>query len=52
MGLTRAGGVAADLGEDFILAFGDIPAEPERGEPGRDLPTGDHAPTVRAGVAA
>jgi integrase len=39
LGLTRSGGPAAGLGEDFILTFGDIPAEPERGEPGRDLPT-------------
>ena len=38
LGLTRPGGPAAGLGEDFILAAGDIPAEPERGEPGRDLP--------------
>ena len=32
------GGPAAGLGDDFTLAFGDIPTEPERGEPGRDLP--------------
>ena len=38
LGLTRPGGPAAGLGEDFILAAGDVPAEPERGEPGRDLP--------------
>lgn len=38
LGLTRPGGPAAGLGQDFILASGDIPAEPERGEPGRDLP--------------
>lgn len=38
LGLTRADGPAAGLGDDFILAAGDIPAEPERGEPGRDLP--------------
>ena len=38
LGLTRPGGPAAGLGEDFILASGDIPAEPERGEPSRDLP--------------
>jgi len=36
LGLTRPGGPAAGLGEDFTLAYGDIPAEPER--PGRDLP--------------
>jgi integrase len=38
LGLTRPGGPAAELSDDFILAAGDIPAEPERGEPGRDLP--------------
>jgi integrase len=38
LGLTRPGGPAAGLGEDFILAAGDVPAEPERGEPGRDVP--------------
>jgi hypothetical protein len=38
LGLTRPGGPAAGLGEDFTLASCDIPAEPERGEPGRDLP--------------
>lgn len=43
LGLTRPGGPAAGLGEDFILASGDVPAEPERGEPGRDLP----APIMR-----
>ena len=43
LGLTRPGGPAAGLGGDFILASGDIPAEPERGEPGRDLP----APIMR-----
>ncbi|HEY6696965.1 MAG TPA: site-specific integrase, partial [Acidimicrobiales bacterium] len=38
LGLTRPGGPAAGLGCDFTLACGDIPAEPERGEPCRDLP--------------
>ena len=38
MGLTRPGGPAAGLGEDFTLERGDIPAEPEPGEPHRDLP--------------
>ena len=38
LGLTRPGGPAAGLGSDFTLACGDIPAEPERGEPGRNLP--------------
>jgi hypothetical protein len=39
LGLTRPGSPAAGLGCDFTLAFGDIPAEPERGETGQDLPT-------------
>jgi hypothetical protein len=38
LGLTRPGGLAAGLGCDFTLACGDVPAEPERGEPCRDLP--------------
>ena len=38
LGLTHPGGPAAGLGGDFTLAYGDIPAEPERGEPGRNLP--------------
>jgi hypothetical protein len=38
LGLTRPGGPAAGLGEDFTLHRDDIPAEPEPGEPGRDLP--------------
>ncbi len=38
LGLTRPSGPAAGLGCDFTLACGDIPAEPERGEPCRDLP--------------
>jgi integrase len=38
LGLTRPDGPAAGLGSDFTLAFGDVPAEPERGEPGRNLP--------------
>jgi integrase len=38
LGLTRAGQPAAGLGEDFTIGCGDIPAEPEPGEPGRDLP--------------
>jgi integrase len=36
--LTQPDGPAAGLGDDFVLAAGDVPAEPERGEPGRDLP--------------
>jgi integrase len=39
LGLTRPGAPAAGLGEDFALHRGDVPAEPEQGEPGRDLPT-------------
>jgi integrase len=38
LGLTRTGGPAAGLGEDFALHRDDVPAEPEPGEPGRDLP--------------
>ena len=38
LGLTRPGQVAAGLGGDVALGAGDIPAEPVRGEPGRDLP--------------
>src|SRR5207247_3110345 len=38
LGLTRAGRPAAGLAGDFALGLGDIPAEPARGEPGRDLP--------------
>jgi len=38
LGLTRPGQAAAGLPGDFALGPGDIPAEPERGEPGRDLP--------------
>jgi integrase len=38
LGLTRPGGVAARLGEDFALHRDDVPATPEAGEPGRDLP--------------
>jgi len=38
LGLTRPGGVAAGLGEDFALHRDDVPLEPEPGEPGRDLP--------------
>jgi hypothetical protein len=38
LGLTHPDGPAPGLGSDFTLAFGDVPAEPERGEPGRNLP--------------
>jgi len=38
LGLNRPGGVAAGLGEDFALHRDDVPAPPEPGEPGRDLP--------------
>jgi integrase len=38
LGLTRPGQVAAGLGYDVTVGRGDIPAEPEQGEPGRDLP--------------
>jgi integrase len=38
MGLTRPGGLAAGLGEDFVIRQADVPAEPEPAEPNRDLP--------------
>ena len=38
LGLTRPGQVAAGLPGDVALGRHDIPAEPVRGEPGRDLP--------------
>jgi integrase len=38
LGLTRPGQAAAGLPGDFAIGRSDIPAEPERGEPGRDLP--------------
>jgi integrase len=38
LGLTRPGGPAQGLPGDFAIERGDIPAGPERGEPGRDLP--------------
>jgi integrase len=38
LGLTRAGGPAAGLPGDFAIERADIPADPERAEPGRDLP--------------
>ncbi len=38
MGLTRPGQIAAGLPGDFVIGATDIPAEPARGEPGRDLP--------------
>jgi len=38
LGLTRPGQPAAALPGDFGIGIGDIPAEAERTEPGRDLP--------------
>ncbi|MGY2746997.1 hypothetical protein [Arthrobacter sp. UYCu723] len=38
LGLTRAGTLAAGLGEDFTIGAADIPDEPEAAESGRDLP--------------
>jgi integrase len=38
LGLTRRGQAAAGLADDVAIGRGDIPAEPEPGEPGRDLP--------------
>ena len=37
-GLTRPGGVAAGLGDDFVISVADIPLKPEPAEPNRDLP--------------
>ena len=38
LGLTRPGGPAAGLADDFVLLVSDVPQEPENDEPGRDLP--------------
>jgi integrase len=38
LGLTRPGGLAAGLGEDFTIGAADIPDKPEPAETGRDLP--------------
>ena len=38
LGLTRPGGPAAGLADDFTLPAGDIPLKPEDPEAGRDLP--------------
>ncbi len=38
LGLTRIGQVAGGLGGDVAVERADIPADPQRGEPGRDLP--------------
>ena len=38
LGLTGPGRAAAGLPGDFVLGREDIPAEAQRGEPGRDLP--------------
>ena len=38
LGLTRPGQPAAGLHGDFAIGVSDIPADPVRGEPGRDLP--------------
>jgi integrase len=40
LGLTRPGQPAAGLPGDFAVGLRDIPADPVRGEPGRDLPAG------------
>jgi integrase len=47
LGLTRARQPAAGLPGDFAIERGDIPADPERGEPGRCLP-----PEIMAVVCA
>jgi integrase len=38
LGLARAGQVAAGLAGDVAVGRADIPPDPQRGEPGRDLP--------------
>jgi integrase len=38
MGLTRPGGPAAGLGEDFAIHLADVPVKPAPGERGKDLP--------------
>jgi integrase len=38
LGLTRPGGPAAGLADDFVLLIADVPQEPEEEEHGRDLP--------------
>lgn len=38
LGLTRAGALAAGLGQDFTIGVADIPHKPEAAESGRDLP--------------
>ena len=38
LGLTRHGQAAAGLPGDFTVGLRDVPADPVRGEPGRDLP--------------
>jgi len=38
MGLTRPGGIAAGLSDDFIMGRQDIPSEPDPDEQRRDLP--------------
>jgi integrase len=47
LGLTRRGQPAAGLPGDFSIERADIPDEPERGEPGRDLP-----PEIMAALCA
>lgn len=47
LGLARAGQVAAGLAGDVAVERADIPADPQRGEPGRDLP-----PEIMAALCA
>jgi integrase len=47
LGLTHPGRVAAGLAGDVTVERADIPADPERGEPGRDLP-----PEIMAALCA
>ncbi|MGI8307009.1 tyrosine-type recombinase/integrase [Saccharopolyspora hattusasensis] len=57
LGLTRAGGPAAGLGDDFALVTSDIPQKPEDPEPNRDLPAEilrqlcDHLPALEHSIS-
>jgi len=58
LGLTRPGGPAAGLADDFTLTAGDVPARADPGEPGRDVPAEimrqicDHLPELEETVSS
>jgi integrase len=58
LGLTRGGGPAAGLPDDFTLTAGDVPAKADPGEPGRDVPAAvmrqicGHLPELEAPVSS